>query len=85
LLATRWVHERHRWQVAIVPLKTYTFYDPTYRILLMRGIAWTLNEDPAPFMPLVFHGITSEKGLVGTQDKMMNYENRKRPEWTESD
>jgi hypothetical protein len=28
-------------------------------------------------MPLVFHGITNNKGLVGTTDAMMNYKNRK--------
>lgn len=56
---------------------TYTYYDPLYRLLLMRGIAWTLKEDPAPFMPLVFHGITNEKGLVGTTDSMLDYKNRR--------
>lgn len=57
---------------------TYTYYDPIYRFLLLRGIAWSLNEDPAPFMPIVFEGITDEKGMVGTTDRMMNYKNRKR-------
>ena len=57
---------------------TYTFYDPMYRLLLLRGIAWTLNEDPAPFMPLAFHGITNNKGLAGTTDTMMDYKNRKK-------
>ena len=57
---------------------TYTYFDPHYRILLMRGIGWALNEDPAPFMPLVFEGITSEDGLVGTTDSMMDYVNRKK-------
>ena len=56
---------------------TYTYYDPMYRLLLMRGMAWTLNEDPAPFMPLVFHGITNDNGLVGTTDTMLEYKNRK--------
>ncbi|RCL33883.1 MAG: ThuA domain-containing protein [Verrucomicrobia bacterium] len=55
---------------------TYTYFDPIYRLLLLRGIAWCLHEDPAPFMPLVFHGITSEEGQVGTTDRMMNYRNR---------
>ncbi len=57
---------------------TYTYYDPIYRLILLRGIAWSLKEDPAPFMPLVFHGITSEEGLVGTTDRMMNYRNRRK-------
>ena len=56
---------------------TYTFYDPTYRLLLMRGIAWTLDEDPAPFMPLVLQGNTDDQGLVGTTDAMLEYKNRK--------
>ena len=57
---------------------TYTYFDPIYRLLLLRGIAWCLEEDPRPFMPLVFHGITSEEGLVGTTDRMMNYRNRRK-------
>ena len=57
---------------------TYTYFDPMYRLILLRGIAWCLQEDPAPFMPLVFQGITNEDGLVGTTDKMMNYRNRRK-------
>jgi hypothetical protein len=49
-----------------------------YRLILLRGIAWSLREDPAPFMPLVFHGITNEQGLVDTTETMMNYRNRKK-------
>jgi type 1 glutamine amidotransferase len=57
---------------------TYTFYDPMYRLLLMRGVAWSLDEKPGPFMPLVFAGITGEKDMVGTTDTMFDYKNRKR-------
>ena len=57
---------------------TYTYYDPIYRLLLLRGIAWSLNEDPAPFIPIVFEGITDDKGMVGTTDRMMNYKNRRK-------
>ena len=57
---------------------TYTYYDPVYRLLLMRGLGWVLNEDPAPLMPIVFEGITTDEGLVGTTDTMMNYKNRAR-------
>ena len=56
---------------------TYTYYDPLYRLLLLRGIAWVMDEDPKVFMPLVFHGITSDEGFVGTDEVMMNYKNRK--------
>jgi len=55
---------------------TYTFQDPLYRVLLFRGIAWALREDPAPFMPLVFDGITSKNGMVGTEDDMLDYQKR---------
>jgi type 1 glutamine amidotransferase len=57
---------------------SYTYYDPLYRILLMRGIAWAVKENPAPFMPIVFAGITDDHGLVGTKDSMMNYKNREK-------
>jgi type 1 glutamine amidotransferase len=57
---------------------SYTYHDPLYRILLMRGIAWAVKENPAPFMPIVFAGITDDNGLVGTKDSMMNYKNRKK-------
>ena len=57
---------------------TYTYHDPIYRLLLLRGIAWALNEDPAPFMPIVFEGITDGNGMVGTTDNMMDYKNRKK-------
>ena len=57
---------------------TYTFYDPMYRLLLMRGVAWALNEKPGPFMPIVFAGITDEKEMVGITDTMFDYTNRKR-------
>jgi type 1 glutamine amidotransferase len=57
---------------------TYTYHDPMYRLLLVRGIAWALEEKPGAFMPIVFAGITDEKGMVGTRDKMMNYRNRKK-------
>ena len=58
---------------------TYTYHDPMYRLLLLRGIAWAIDEDPAPFMPIVFQGITSPEGLVGTTDDMMKYVNRVEP------
>ena len=57
---------------------TYTFFDPVYRLILFRGIAWCLKEEPAPFMPLVFQGNTNDEGMVGTKDRMMDYRNRKK-------
>ena len=55
---------------------TYTYYDPMYRLLLVRGIAWAIDEAPAPLMPIVFAGITDDQGRVGTTENMMNYQNR---------
>ncbi|MCP3691737.1 MAG: ThuA domain-containing protein [Planctomycetaceae bacterium] len=57
---------------------TYTYHDPMYRLLLVRGIAWALEEKPDAFLPIVFAGITDDKGMVGTKDMMMNYKNRKK-------
>ena len=57
---------------------TYIYHDPMYRLLLVRGIAWALEEKPKAFMPIVFAGITDDKGMVGTKDTMMNYRNRKK-------
>jgi type 1 glutamine amidotransferase len=57
---------------------TYTFHDPRYRVLMMRCIAWALRESPAPFHSLVSAGISSDDGLVGTTETMLEYENRQR-------
>ena len=48
----------------------FTFYDPEFRIVLFRAIAWALQKKPAPFMPLVFEGITSPDGKVGVTNTM---------------
>ena len=39
-----------------------------YRLLLVRGIAWALQEKPAAIMPIVFDGNTYDKGMLGTKD-----------------
>ena len=57
---------------------TYTFHDPMYRLLLLRGVAWALDEKPAPFMPVVFAGNCDDQGMVGTTDSMLDYQNRRR-------
>ncbi|MEC9124320.1 MAG: ThuA domain-containing protein [Verrucomicrobiota bacterium] len=57
---------------------TYTYHDPMYRLLLVRGIAWALGQKPGAFVPIVFDGITDDKGMVGTRDAMMNYKNRRK-------
>jgi type 1 glutamine amidotransferase len=49
---------------------TFTYYDPEFRIILFRAIAWAVNESPDPFMHLVFDGITDTDELVGITDDM---------------
>ncbi len=49
---------------------TFTYYDPEFRIILFRAMAWVTDVSPDPFMPLVFKGITNEDGMVGTTDPM---------------
>ena len=57
---------------------TFTYYDPEFRIVLFRAMAWAMKEKPAPFMPLVFEGITNDKGMVGTVDDMRDWQGKLR-------
>jgi hypothetical protein len=41
-------------------------------------MAWVLREKPDPFLPLVFEGITDEKGMVGTSDDMRAWKGKLR-------
>ena len=52
---------------------TFSYYDPEFRLILFRAMAWALREKPDPFMPLVFDGITDEGGMVGTTDPMRDW------------
>jgi len=49
---------------------TFTYFDPRFRIMLFRAMAWAMRTPPDPFMPLVFTGITDDTGMVGTTDAM---------------
>lgn len=55
---------------------TFTYYDPEFRIVLFRALAWVTGASPDPFMPLVFEGITNEEGLIGTTDPMRYWEGK---------
>jgi type 1 glutamine amidotransferase len=55
---------------------TFTYYDPEFRIMLFRAMAWTVNAEPDPFMPLVFEGITDDEGMVGITDDMRYWEGK---------
>ncbi|MDA0196081.1 MAG: ThuA domain-containing protein [Bacteroidetes bacterium] len=57
---------------------TFTYYDPEFRIILFRAMAWVVNEQPDPFMPLVFEGITNEKGQVGITEDLRYWEGKRR-------
>ena len=57
---------------------TFTYYDPEFRIILFRAMAWALREKPDPFMPLVFEGITRDDGTVGTTDTMRGWKGKLR-------
>ncbi len=50
-----WTTERGKGRVfgTILAHNYFTFNDPYFRIILLRGIAWTLNESFDPFKPLV--------------------------------
>ncbi|MBT6846800.1 MAG: ThuA domain-containing protein [Planctomycetaceae bacterium] len=57
---------------------TFSYYDPELRIVLFRAMAWAMREAPGPLMPLVFDGITSAEGMVGTTDDMRNWKGKLR-------
>jgi type 1 glutamine amidotransferase len=53
-----WVrdHQPGRVFVSIPGHYSWTFDDPLFRVLLLRGIAWTANEPVDRFNELVFPG-----------------------------
>lgn len=57
---------------------TFTYFDPEFRIILLRAMAWAASVKPDPFMPLVFDGITDKNNMVGTTDLMRNWIGKKR-------
>lgn len=57
---------------------TFTYYDPEFRIILFRAMAWVTGTKQDPFMPLVFKGITNQDNMVGTEDVMRYWEGKKR-------
>ena len=57
---------------------TFSYYDPEFRIVIFRAMAWVMNEKPDPFLPLVYDGITSEKKMVGTVYDMRNWKGKLR-------
>jgi type 1 glutamine amidotransferase len=57
---------------------TFSYYDPELRIVLFRAMAWAVREKADPFMPLVYEGITNDKGMVGTVYDMRNWKGKLR-------
>tara|TARA_R110002074_G_scaffold401671_1_gene600797 strand:- start:12054 stop:12995 length:942 start_codon:yes stop_codon:yes gene_type:complete len=51
---------------------TFTYYDPKFRIVLFRAMAWVVNEHPNRFTALVFSGITNN-GMVGIMEDLRGW------------
>ncbi len=75
-----WTHEPGKGRVfgTTAGHNTFTYFEPEFRIVVLRAIAWTAREKPDPFMPLVFDGITNDDGMVGTTDTMRNWKGKRR-------
>jgi type 1 glutamine amidotransferase len=57
---------------------TFTYFDPEFRIILFRAMAWACDRKPDPFMPLVYKGIINSNNMVGTEDVMRYWVGKKR-------
>jgi len=75
-----WTHEMGKGRVFATSTghNTFTYYDPEFRIILFRGMAWALKQKADPFMPLVFKGITNAGHMVGTTDTMRDWKGKRR-------
>ncbi|MEM6504092.1 MAG: sulfatase-like hydrolase/transferase [Planctomycetota bacterium] len=75
-----WAYEKSKGRVfgTTTGHHTFTFFEPEFRIILFRAVAWVMHEKPDPFMPLVYEGITCANGMVGTIDDMRNWEGKLR-------
>lgn len=54
---------------------TFTYYDPEFRIVLFRAMAWVANQHPNRLMPLVFEGITNN-GMVGITEDLRGWDGK---------
>lgn len=54
-----WTHTHGKGRVfgCVLGHYTWTFDDPYFRLLLLRGIAWSVRQSPYRFDPLSIHGI----------------------------
>jgi type 1 glutamine amidotransferase len=59
-----WTYEPSRGRVfaSILGHYSWTFDDPLFRAVLMRGLAWTLREHPDRFRELMTLGADSTQG-----------------------
>ena len=55
----------------------FLFHNPMFRTIILRGMAWAVHEDPDPFMPLVYEGITNN-GMVGTTETFRDWKRKPR-------
>ena len=78
-----WVYEKGEGRVFGTTLGHfyYTFHDPKFRLLLVRGLGWISRRSPQPLMPIVTHGLGPENGKygLGSNETMLDYKNRKDP------
>ena len=58
-----WTYERGKGRVfgCILGHFNWSFDDPYFRMLLLRGMAWAAHESPCRFDPLVLRGIELKK------------------------
>jgi hypothetical protein len=61
---------------------TFSYYDPEFRIVIFRALAWVAREKPDPFLPLVFDGITDKQNRVGIVSDLRGWKGklRERPQ-----
>lgn len=48
-----WFPSKEQWEKADLVVFYFTFNDPYFRIILLRAMAWAMNESFEPFKPLV--------------------------------
>ena len=75
-----WILERGKGRVfgTTTGHNTFTYYDPEFRIILFRAMAWAMREKADPFLKMVGEGITNEQGMLGTTNTMRDWKGKLR-------
>jgi quercetin dioxygenase-like cupin family protein len=71
-----WTYRRGKGRVfgCVLGHYNWTFDDPYFRVLLLRGMAWAANESPYLFDELVLHGAPVDKTAQGQIRVSSEYE-----------